>query len=367
MDAGGSSGGGTRVLLIDDDEGFGVLVRRDLERSGYVVQFAQTGADGLARVSEGGIDAVVLDHHLPDQDGLAVLAQIQGLENPPPVVYLTGAQDSRTAVAALKAGAADYLIKDIQGDFLTLLKADITAGIASAKLRRERDQAEAEVRAARDRYKALANERALLLREVNHRVSNSLQLIASLLQLQSRGATPEVKDALLEAHNRVLAVAQVHRSLYTSDNVQSVALHRYLEALTADIQNAAGEEGQEHFTLECDPIEIEPDRAVAVGVMVTELILNARKHAYPEGGGGPVRVKLKAINPHQSLLSVEDDGMGFANGRAPGESGLGTIIVKAMSQKLGAAVRYEGKQPGTRVSVSFDPTAHHEAPRKADA
>jgi len=59
--------------------------------------------------------------------------------------------------------------------------------------------------------------------------------------------------------------------------------------------------------------------------------------------------------------------MGFANGRAPGESGLGTIIVKAMSQKLGAAVRYEGKQPGTRVSVSFDPTAHHEAPRKADA
>jgi two-component sensor histidine kinase len=355
---------GTRVLLIDDDEGFGYLVRRDLERSGYDVQLAPTGAAGLARIREGGVSAVVLDHHLPDQDGLAVLMQIQSLENPPPVIYLTGAQDSRTAVAALKAGAADYLTKDIQGEFLALLKADIETGISSAKLRRERDEAEAEVRAARDRYKALAHERALLLREVNHRVSNSLQLIASLLQLQSRGSPPQVKDALIEAHNRVLAVAKVHRSLYTSENVQSVALHRYLEALTDDIQSAAGDNRQAgRFSLECDPIEIEPDRAVAVGVMVTELILNARKHAYP-GGSGPIRVKLKAVSPHESLLSVEDDGVGFADGRAPDESGLGTIIVKAMSQKLGAAVHYEGKQPGTRVSVSFDPTNPE---RKAEA
>jgi two-component sensor histidine kinase len=346
----------TRVLLIDDDEGFGFLVRKDLERSGYAVELASAGADGLARIEAGGIDAVVLDHHLPDQDGLTVLSHIQGLEDPPPVVYLTGAQDSRTAVAALKAGAADYLIKDVQGEFLTFLKADIQAGISSAKLRRERDAAEAEVRAARDRYKALAHERALLLREVNHRVSNSLQLIASLLQLQSRGSKNEVKDALLEAHNRVLAVAKVHRSLYTSESVHAVALHRYLEALTSDIQSAAGEDtGDAQLTLECDPIEIEPDRAVAVGVMLTELILNARKHAYPNSAG-PIRVKLQAANSHQSVLSVEDDGVGFSSEQAPEGSGLGTIIVKAMSQKLGAELHYETKHPGTRVSVMFDPS-----------
>lgn len=357
-------GAGARVLLIDDDAGFGVLVRRDLERSGFAVEFAATGADGLARVQGGEIDAVVLDHHLPDQDGLTVLAQLRELDNPPPVIYLTGAQDSQTVVAALKAGAADYLIKDIQGEFLARLKADIQTGIASARLRRERDEAEAEVRAARDRYKALAQERALLLREVNHRVSNSLQLIASLLQLQSRGSSPEVKQALIEAHNRVLAVSKVHRSLYTSENVQSVALHRYLEALTDDIRSAAGEAGQ--FTLECDPIEIEPDRAVAVGVMVTELIFNARKHAYPNGSG-PIRVRLKAITPHESLLSVEDDGIGITNGSAPGDggSGLGAVIVNAMSQKLGAAIHYEAKQPGTRVSVSFDPNSAEV--RKAEA
>lgn len=360
-------GAGTRVLLIDDDAGFRALVRRDLERSGFVVTFAASGADGIARVQEGEIDAVVLDHHLPDQDGLTVLMQILSLANPPPVIYLTGAQDSQTVVAALKAGAADYLIKDIQGEFLARLKADILTGVASARLRRERDEAEAEVRAARDRYKALAQERALLLREVNHRVSNSLQLIASLLQLQSRGSSPEVKQALIEAHNRVLAVAKVHRSLYTSENVQSVALHRYLEALTDDIQNAAGDNKTgAGFTLECDPMEIEPDRAVAVGVMVTELILNVRKHAYPNGSG-PIRVRLKAIDAHESLLSVEDEGVGIANGQTieHGGTGLGAIIVKAMSQKLGASIRYEAMQPGTRVSVSFDPCSADA--RKAEA
>lgn len=347
-------GSGTRVLLIDDDEGFGFLVAKDLTRGGFAVEQAQDADSGLARLAAGDIDAVILDHHLPDRDGISVLEEIHRLSDAPPVIYLTGAQDSRTAIAALKAGASDYLIKDVQGDFLTLLKADILAGIASTRLRRERDAAEAEVHAERERYKALAHERALLLREVNHRVSNSLQLIASLLQLQARGATPEIKDALLEAHNRVLAVAKVHRSLYTSENVQSVALHRYLEALTRDIQSVSAEGGDgAPLTLECDPVEIEPDRAVAVGVMVTELILNARKHAYPNGAG-PIRVRLRVGDPHRSVLSVEDDGVGYASDAAQG-SGLGTVIVKAMSQKLGAEIRYELKQPGTRVSVMFDP------------
>ena len=349
-----------KVLFIDDDEGLGHLVRKDLQRNGFAVEIVHNGKDGLARVQQGGIDAVVLDHHLPDQEGLNVLTQIRTLPNPPPVIYLTGVQDSRTAVAALKAGAADYLIKDVQGEFLALLTADIQAGIASARLRRERDQAADEVREARDRYMALAQERAVLLREVNHRVSNSLQLIASLLQFQSRASNPEVKQALLEAHDRVLAVSKVHRSLYTSESVQSVALHRYLEALTEDIQSASGDDGDPgQFTLKCDPIEIEPDRAVAVGVMVTELILNARKHAYPNGQG-PIRVKLESIEPSRSILSVEDDGVGFtAESVAIQRSGLGRTIVSAMAQKLGAEIRYDDKQPGTRASVSFDPTAGH--------
>ncbi len=346
-----------RVLFIDDDEALSYLVKKDLERHGFDLETVLAGAIGLARITEGGIDAVVLDHHLPDLDGLDVLAEIRKLPDPPPVIYLTGAQDTRTAVAALKAGAADYVIKDVHGEFLPLLRADIEGGIQSSNLRRAKEAAEAETMAARDRYMALAAEQALLLREVNHRVSNSLQLIASIMQFQARGATPEVKEALMEAHNRVLAVAKVHRSLYTSPNVQSVSLHRYIEALAEDIQSAAGDgiEQVKQFSLQADPVEIEPDRAVAVGVMLTELVLNAHKHAYPNGNG-PIRVTLQMVTPNRGVLMVEDDGVGFVNGHPhEGASGLGTVIIKAMAQKLGAEISYDSNHKGTRAVVSFDP------------
>ncbi|MGB0087671.1 MAG: response regulator [Rhodomicrobiaceae bacterium] len=357
------------VLFIDDDEGLCRLVRKDLERHGFRIDICFDGASGLAKLAEAVVDAVVLDHNLPDQDGLSVLVEIQKLPDPPPVIYLTGAADSRTAVSALKAGAADYVIKDISGEFLPLLRADIEAGIESANLRRAKKAAEAEIVAAHDRYKALAAERALLLREVNHRVSNSLQLIASLLQFQSREVMPDVKDALLEAHNRVLAVARVHRSLYTSQNVRSVSLHRYIEALVADIESAAGD-GREtgSVSLQTDAVEIEPDRAVAVGVILTELVLNARKHAYPDGSG-PIRIRLQVVHPNQSLMSVEDDGVGLVNGSTVQSRGLGTTIVNAMVQKLGAELRYDSKAKGTRAIVTFDPgnSAQSSPPDSNDA
>jgi len=352
---------GIQVLFIDDDEALGYLVKKDLERHGFRAEIALDGASGLRRIAAGGIDAVVLDHHLPDQEGLSILVEIQKLPDPPPVIYLTGAQDSKTAVAALKAGAIDYVIKDVRGEFLALLPADIEAGVQSANLRRAKEAAEAEIVAARDRYKALAQEREVLLREVSHRVSNSLQLIASLLQFQARGATPDINEALMEAHGRVLAVAKVHRSLYTSPSVQSVSLHRYIEALAEDIESAAGDDdGGDSFALVADPIEIEPDRAVAVGVMLTELVLNARKHAYPDSNG-PIRVKLQAMGPNRSVLSIEDDGVGFTNGQAPNGSGLGSIIIKAMAQKLGAELRYDTSHKGTRAVIAFDPTSNFRA------
>jgi two-component sensor histidine kinase len=355
---------GIRVLFIDDDEGICHLVRKDLERHGYAAETAFDGASGLKRIAAGGIDAVVLDHNLPDSDGLSVLAEIKNLPNPPPVIYLTGAEDSRTAIAALKAGASDYLIKDVRGEFLALLRADIEAGIRSADLRRAKELAEAETKAAHDRYKALAAERALLLREVNHRVGNSLQLIASLLQFQSRTANPEVKSALLEAHNRVLAVAKVHRSLYTSPDVRSVSLNLYIEALAEDIQSASGEGNSDgEFSVTADAVEIDPDRAVAVGVILAELVLNARKHAYPDGAG-PIRVKLQAAEPKQAVLSVEDDGVGFSNGQPHMDGrGLGTVIIKSMLQKLGAEISYDPAHKGTRAIISFDPTGSAHAAR----
>jgi PAS domain S-box-containing protein len=134
----------TRILYIDDDPGLCRLVQKDLERQGYVVEIATDGASGLVRIVRGGIDLVALDHYMPNQDGLETLASIRDLAEPPPVIYVTAAQEGRVAVAALKAGAADYVVKDVQGEFLPLLQRAIDAALAAVMLRRAKEAAEAE-------------------------------------------------------------------------------------------------------------------------------------------------------------------------------------------------------------------------------
>ncbi|MBT3072106.1 response regulator [Rhodomicrobium sp. Az07] len=349
-----------RILIIDDDEGFCRLVANRLERSGFSVVSAYSAAAGLEEISASEFDVVLLDHVLPEQDGLSLIASLQSRSNAPPIVYLTGTQDSRVAVAALKAGAADYVVKDLHGDFLLVLENAITNAMFTTALKRERERAEAAVRNARDEFKALAEERALLLREVNHRVSNSLQLIASLLHFQGDvSGNADVKAALKEANGRVLAVARVHRALYTSFDVRWVTLSDYLASLIRDLEDVSGGEGTNGvISFSGAPIQISPDAAVSVGIVTTELILNALKHAYPNGHG-QVRVIIRLRETEIDLV-VEDDGVGTRDD--PPEKtrrrGLGQRIIAGMAEKLEGALRYEKLSPGTRAVLTF-PLGEH--------
>ena len=182
--------------------------------------------------------------------------------------------------------------------------------LRQAELQKARDEAEAEVHASRDRYAALAAEREVLLREVNHRVGNSLQIIASLLHLQANSSTQEdVKAALTNAMGRVAAVAQVHRRLYTSHDLKSVLLNQYLESLLEDLRRSAEGNKMSRLTLSAEAIEIDPDRAVAIGIIVNELVMNAVKYAYPDGAG-PIHVEIKAQGD-DLVLAISDDGVGL--------------------------------------------------------
>src|ERR1700743_428210 len=158
------------LLYIDDDEGLARLVDRGLTRLGLKVVHAPAGPRGLERLHEGGIDVVALDQYMPEMDGLETLERIMAISGAPPVVFVTASQDSSIAVTALKAGAADYLVKDVQGDFIPLLNVAVTGALRQAEIQKAREEAEAEVHAARARSAALAAEREVLLREVNHRV-----------------------------------------------------------------------------------------------------------------------------------------------------------------------------------------------------
>lgn len=344
------------VLYVDDDPGLCRLAEKDLSRHGYVVETATDGDAGLARLQQGGVDVVALDHHMPGRTGLEIIPLILTLSEPPPIVYVTGEAQSRIAVAALKAGASDYVVKEINGEFFPLLRAALAAALSERDLRRANRQAEREVREARDRFEALANERAVIIQEVNHRVGNSLQLVASLLNMQA-SAHPDaaVKQALATAVGRVMAVSQVHRRLYTSDDVHTVALDLYLGGLIEDLARTVEDGGARgRLSFKLDPVEIRPDRAVAVGVIMTELILNALKYAYP-GGTGDVRI-IGALRDDTISITVEDDGVGSGEGGKAVGTGLGRRIIQALASKLSAAIEHDVKHSGTRITLRFPAT-----------
>jgi two-component sensor histidine kinase len=338
------------VLYIDDDQGLGRLLQRALRPHNLEVHHVSTGADGLALLSTRPFQAVALDHDLGAEVGLHVLAEICALPDAPPVIYVTGSDDVRVAVSALKSGAVDYVWKDTQGHYRELLVQSINSAIEKQRVRQEKAKAEAEARQGRERAE-------MLLREVNHRVANSLALVAAFAGLQANALQHEAaKRALSEMRGRISAIAGVHRRLYTSADVRFVDMPAYLDSLASDLRAALEDTTRRHSILldVDDGISIPTDKAVSIGVLITELVTNAFKYAYPDTGDGEIRVGLLRLAPDRFRLTVEDDGVGWTgDGDAKG-TGLGSRIIAAMALSLHSQVVHDQAAVGTRVMLEFE-------------
>ena len=337
---------GARVLYIDDDEGLRRLSERALARRGYVVTLAEGGEQGVALASAEPFDLVAVDHYMPGLDGLETLRRLRQLPTPPAVVYVTGSEEGRIAIAALKAGAADYVVKSVGQDFFMLLDVSFQQVLARTALERDKHQAEAELRASNARLEAL-------LGEVNHRVANSLQLVSAMVSLQAGALQDDAaREALADTQRRITAIAQVHRRLYTTNDVESVDMREYLAALVDELRATWSTDAlPRDMRLDAEPIRLPTDRAVSLGVIVTELVSNACKYAYPDGTG-EVRVALQRDGEQRFTLAVEDDGVGIEPGAAPRGTGLGTKLIRAMAQSLQSAIEYDVTHQGTRATLS---------------
>jgi two-component sensor histidine kinase/CheY-like chemotaxis protein len=335
------------VLYIDDDPGLTRLVEKAMQRRGYIFDHADTGEAGLEIIRRGGIDVVALDHYLPTGTGLDVLLGMEGMADRPSVVYCTGSEETAIAVAALKSGAADFVPKTLSEEFMELLLAAIDHAIDHVRLNRAKAKAEREVHEARERAE-------MLLGEVNHRVANSLAMVAALVGLQANAVEDsEAKRALSETQARIQAIAGVHRHLYTSDDVRTVQVGDYLNSLVGELENTLQADGRTaSIRVDVQGFPMPTEKVASLGVIVTELVTNALKYAYIDRAPGEVRVHMSREDSHVRL-TVEDDGIGWAGTGKPQGTGLGSRIVKAMAHSLGASVSY-GEGPGTRVLVTFD-------------
>jgi two-component sensor histidine kinase/CHASE3 domain sensor protein len=208
-----------------------------------------------------------------------------------------------------------------------------------------------------------ARDRAeVLLSEVNHRVANSLSLVSSLVHLQSKALKdPAAKDALAETQERIFAISLVHKRLYSSTDVRAVALDEYFNTLLDHLRTSLRGQGPGlTLSFEIERVMLETDFSINLGVVLTELVTNAFKYAYPDGVG-EIRVRLRRLSDEQAELVVEDDGIGRVDGAPAKGTGVGSRIVNAMCASLGARIDYRNLQPGTAAHLKFSSKARRSA------
>jgi two-component sensor histidine kinase len=198
----------------------------------------------------------------------------------------------------------------------------------------------------------LIREKQVLLQELQHRVANSLQIIASvLMQSAKRVQSEETRIHLHDAHNRVMSIAMLQKQLAVTQ-LKSVDLRTYFAALCQSI-SASMIDDPKRLTIETkvDDTATNSDVSVSMGLIVTELVINAIKHAFPDQSVGGKIIVSFAADGGGWVLSVSDNGAGMPVGKKRGAPGLGTGIVEALSKQLDASVTVLEASPGTRVEV----------------
>lgn len=203
----------------------------------------------------------------------------------------------------------------------------------------------------------LIRDKAILLQEVQHRVANSLQIIASvLMQSARRVQSDEARGHLHNAHHRVMSIAALQRQLSTSSG-GNVELRTYLTQLCQSL-GASMIADPERLSIEVtvDDSTVEPDVSVNLGLIVTELVINALKHAFPDERTGVILVDYRSSGEDWTL-SVTDNGVGMPEGSDAPKAGLGTGIVEALSKNLIGEIHLSDAGPGVAVTISHQDSA----------
>ncbi len=233
---------------------------------------------------------------------------------------------------------------------IMLSVADVTGAKAAEKLKDE-----------------LLHDKAMLLQELQHRVANSLQIIASVLMQSARTSqSGETRNHLNDAHDRVMSVASLQRQLAVS-NAGHVDLRTYFNDLCRSIgASMIRDRALTKIEVTCDDSVTTAETSVSFGLIVTELVINGLKHAFPDNRKGKITVDYRS-NGRDWTLTVCDDGIGMSPEGESSKPGLGTSIVEALAKQLGAMIFVTNGKPGTHVAIEHMDLLDIAVPRLAYA
>ena len=201
----------------------------------------------------------------------------------------------------------------------------------------------------------LLTEKEWLLKEIHHRVKNNLQIVMSLLSIQSHFLDDEIaKAAIKNSHDRIHSMSLIHKKLYQSDNIVSIDMGLYIKELVEYFKATFDTSQRIRFIIEVDPIELTSSQAVPLGLIINETIINSLKHAFPKDRKGSIEITLKETADNKIALVVKDNGIGSKNQESISESeSLGIKLIKGFSKELNAKLQFINDE-GLSVSLTFN-------------
>jgi DNA-binding response OmpR family regulator len=344
------------ILVVDDEPMARQMFTDLLEAHGFRVVTVARGEEAFSFLKE--VELVVLDAMLPDRDGWSVCREIKEKYDPLlPVIMVTARTAPEDVVRTFAAGADDYVSKPFH-------VAELTARIES-RLRVHR--AEQNIKKTNEQLRELADqnyqlyeqarrdaeERLLLLRELDHRVRNNLAVISGLITMERNRRPPrEPEDALASLENRLRSFILVHEAL-RRQNYLGVPIRETTEKLAQRLRNAWDVTRRINIQIEGDSPVLDEKQGFATSLILNELITNAFRHGIPEGTEGTVRISIEHAGENVRI-EVADDGVGTKQVGKSGVVGSGRSIVDALARdELNGKFEFISTEHGTRAIVTF--------------
>ncbi|OYE04157.1 hypothetical protein CDG79_14815 [Nostoc sp. 'Peltigera membranacea cyanobiont' 232] len=226
----------------------------------------------------------------------------------------------------MKAGAHDYIIK---GNLARLIPA-VARELREAQVRRERKQAEEQI-------KASLQEKEVLLKEIHHRVKNNLQIISSLLNLQAEYLKDnQALEIFKDSQNRIESMALIHEKLYQSQDLARINFADYIQDLVTNLFYSYNVNSSAiTLKMNVEEVFLVIDAAIPCGLMINELISNSLKYAFPQREPGEISIDFCSIEANLFLLTISDNGVGFAHDfDFQATESLGLRLVKGLTHQL---------------------------------
>jgi|GEM_PF-737863 len=297
-----------RILVVEDEELIGQDIKFLLEDLGYEVpDLVPSGEEAITKAVETHADLVLMDIMLEgDMDGIEAANRINN-QYGIPVIYLTAYRNEEIFNRAKLSEPYAYIVKPFEE---RELKTNVEIVLNRHKAEQERIKL-TELTAKNEILKRSLNEQETLLREIHHRVNNNMQIISSMLSLQSTQVYDE-RDLQLfqDSQNRVKSMAKVHERLYQSYDLSTIKFADYCKSLLTDLFSEHRAAPTVRLKLDVEDLSFNMETAIPCGLLINELVSNSLKYAFPDKHG-VIAVSLKHYNQNSYMLTISDNGVGI--------------------------------------------------------